>query len=101
MLKRCQWKGLSLPCSAIFTMFPTDRGMCCTFNMDKAEALFKKNAFRDNLVKLQTRDKNLSFEAERVVSPGQEKKDGGAAWGGKEPYPEAGKSKVRLCCWHY
>ena len=33
MLKKCFWKGRRLDCAAIFTVFPTDRGMCCTFNM--------------------------------------------------------------------
>ncbi len=43
MLKRCRWKGERISCSAIFTMFPTDRGMCCTFNMDAADKIFKES----------------------------------------------------------
>ena len=44
MIKRCFWKGRELDCSAIFKTFPTDRGMCCTFNMAAAEAMFQKSA---------------------------------------------------------
>ena len=41
MLKKCYWKGRAVDCAAIFTVFPTDRGMCCTFNMHKeSQSLF-------------------------------------------------------------
>ena len=33
-------------CSSIFTMFPTDRGMCCAFNMKKADDMFKASRYR-------------------------------------------------------
>jgi len=33
MLKFCFWKGQKIPCAAIFSTFPTDQGMCCSFNM--------------------------------------------------------------------
>ncbi len=42
MIKKCIWKGERISCAAIFDLFPTDRGMCCTFNMEKAEAIFKE-----------------------------------------------------------
>ena len=32
MIKRCIWKGVRVSCSSIFSMYPTDRGMCCSFN---------------------------------------------------------------------
>lgn len=41
VLKECKWKGVKVPCSAIFTTFPTDRGMCCAFNMKKADEIFE------------------------------------------------------------
>ena len=41
MIKRCIWKGVRVSCSSIFSMYPTDRGMCCSFNMQKAEEMFK------------------------------------------------------------
>ena len=40
MLKGCFWKGVKMPCSKIFKAFPTDQGMCCTFNMAAANDIF-------------------------------------------------------------
>ena len=46
MIKYCEWKGLRIPCSAIFKTAPTDRGMCCTFNLQSAEEMFKDQQYR-------------------------------------------------------
>ena len=46
MIKRCEWKGVKVPCARIFTMFPTDRGMCCTFNLDAADKMFKASSYQ-------------------------------------------------------
>ena len=46
MIKYCEWKGLRIPCSAIFKTAPTDRGMCCTFNLQAAEKMFKDQQYR-------------------------------------------------------
>ena len=48
MLKWCAWKGRPLSCSSIFTMFPTDRGMCCSFNKQRAEDMFNEGKYRDD-----------------------------------------------------
>jgi len=40
LLKSCIWKGREIPCEAIFFTFPTDRGMCCSFNMKAADEIF-------------------------------------------------------------
>lgn len=61
ILKYCQWKGKPISCSAIFTTFPTDRGMCCSFNMKAADEIFKGSEFPDLIKSLQASDKNLSF----------------------------------------
>jgi hypothetical protein len=45
MIKQCMWKGMEIDCSAIFKTFPTDRGMCCTFNMAKAEEMFQQSQY--------------------------------------------------------
>jgi hypothetical protein len=66
MLKSCSWKGLSLPCSSIFTMFPTDRGMCCSFNMERADKLFSQSKYTDMMAKLMGRDKSMTFENSTV-----------------------------------
>ena len=44
-LKDCKWKGLNMPCSAIFSSIPTDKGMCCSFNMKVAEEVFQGETF--------------------------------------------------------
>ena len=41
MIKYCEWKGRRLPCSALFKTSPSDRGMCCTFNVQAAEKMFQ------------------------------------------------------------
>jgi hypothetical protein len=40
ILKDCKWKGQTVPCSAIFSQFPSDKGMCCSFNMKAADEIF-------------------------------------------------------------
>ena len=50
MIKQCYWKGKEIPCSSIFKTLPSDRGMCCSFNMEKAEEIFKTSTYA-NLVK--------------------------------------------------
>ena len=49
-------------CSSIFTMYPTDRGMCCTFNKQKANEMFKQNRYQEHIEKFSDQDKSLSFE---------------------------------------
>ena len=61
VLKYCEWKGKAIPCAAIFTTFPTDRGMCCSFNMEAADNIFKGDAFPQLIKNLQEYDKNASF----------------------------------------
>jgi len=60
--KSCVWKGRTLPCSAIFTTFPTDQGMCCSFNMKAADEMFMDSQYSTLVKKLQDRDQNTSFE---------------------------------------
>ena len=62
ILKRCTWKGKNLPCSAIFTTFPTDQGMCCSFNMKAADEIFMDSQYTALVRQLQVRDQNTSFE---------------------------------------
>ena len=44
-MKECKWKGRELPCSAIFVKFPTDQGLCCSFNLKAANELFHAGTF--------------------------------------------------------
>eukprot|EP00095_Tigriopus_kingsejongensis_P010138 maker-scaffold75_size407189-snap-gene-3.16 protein:Tk10138 transcript:maker-scaffold75_size407189-snap-gene-3.16-mRNA-1 annotation:"pickpocket protein 28-like" len=61
LLRRCEWKGVKMSCSAIFETFPTDRGMCCSFNIEKANDVFKAGKYRDMVSKLQLRDRQRSW----------------------------------------
>ena len=62
MVKRCLWKGLEISCSAIFDTRPTDRGMCCTFNMEKVHDVFRRSRYRDVVYSMQQKDSNSSFD---------------------------------------
>lgn len=84
MLKKCSWKGKEMSCSAIFETFPTDRGMCCTFNMKKAEEIFRSTKYQQLIKKLQNRDANDSFTSSKLPE-----------WfvNGTEPIPHSGVKK--------
>ena len=45
ILKSCSWKSVSVPCSAMFQAVLTDRGVCCAFNMKKAEDMFLSKGY--------------------------------------------------------
>ena len=62
ILKRCKWKNMQINCSAIFTTFPTDQGMCCAFNMKAADKIFADSQYLASLTQLQAEDLSLSFE---------------------------------------
>ena len=68
MIKKCFWKGRRLSCSSIFTMHPSDRGMCCSFNKKKADEMFKQNRYQENMKFLTDQDKKLSRE-DSIVPP--------------------------------
>jgi hypothetical protein len=62
LLKSCSWKDVEIPCSKIFTTFPTDNGMCCTFNVKSADEIFVDSAYSNIIKELQNHDKNISTE---------------------------------------
>ena len=66
MIKDCTWKSKRLSCSAIFTKQPTDRGMCCSFNKEKADKMFQESRYREQIEKLTDQDKTLSAEDSAV-----------------------------------
>ena len=87
MLKQCIWRGQALPCSEIFKTFPTDQGMCCTFNMKKAEEMFQANQYQRLISMMQDQDKNLSFDHQKINVDNQH-------WKFTEnPTPQAGRNK--------
>ena len=62
LLKACYWKGMEIACSKIFKTFPTDQGMCCTFNMDTAEKMFLQGKYQERVKFMQNRDHEFSFD---------------------------------------
>ncbi len=62
MLKYCAWKGIPIPCAAIFDTFPTDKGICCSFNMQSADKIFRESRFTKIIKKLQNRGKSRAFD---------------------------------------
>lgn len=93
LIKRCFWKGLAIPCSAIFATRPTDRGMCCSFNMEKAEKMFRKSRYASAVGDLQHQDALLSFDRDTGGSGGGG--GGPPAWylNAGEPKTQPGQSK--------
>ena len=80
VLKYCEWKGLTIPCSSIFTTHPTDRGLCCTFNILKAEEIFQGQTYQRAIKELQEKDSAYSFEdksGSNVMGLGEFKTDPG------------------------
>ena len=56
LLKSCIWRGQSIPCSQIFKAVPSDIGMCCAFNMKKAEEVFQDGQYRKSMTRMQMKD---------------------------------------------
>ena len=68
MLKKCIWKGEAMPCSELFKTFPTDQGMCCTFNMKKADEMFKDSQYRKLINLMQNKEhKNETSPLQKIV----------------------------------
>ena len=61
IIKRCQWKGREISCPSIFKTLPTDRGMCCSFNMEMAEEIFQKSRYADVVQARQMSDTENRF----------------------------------------
>ncbi len=85
LLKKCFWKQVEIPCAAIFNTFPTDRGMCCTFNMAAADKIFKESQYRANVLYMQDRDREFATERSTKLPKSYTAK--------KEPIPQAGINK--------
>ena len=78
MLKRCLWRGQPVPCGHLFKPFPTDRGLCCVFNLESAETIFKDSYYKSELIKRndaeesqwQTNQNSKTKDFIRGVGPG-------------------------------
>ena len=62
MIKSCSWKGIRMPCSKLFKAAPTDRGMCCSFNVDAANKMFKSSKYQKMILKMQERDSSMALD---------------------------------------
>ena len=67
MIKSCKWQGQFLPCSELFKSFPTDSGMCCSFNMKQANELFKDKQYQKLIKLMQTNDKKYALMKDNNV----------------------------------
>ena len=61
IIKACYWKGRPVSCAAIFSPIPTDRGMCCAFNMESLNSLFNGKSYVDLAMEMQDSDKRSEF----------------------------------------
>ena len=61
VLRYCEWKGLPISCAAIFSPYPTDRGMCCSFNMKAADEIYQAGPYPKIITSLQQADDTRSF----------------------------------------
>ena len=52
---------MTLPCSAIFSQFPTDKGICCSFNMKAAEEIFNGETYVQLVNNLQKADTRMEM----------------------------------------
>ncbi len=61
-LMECLWKGRPVPCREVFRTVVTDLGMCCAFNMDRAEEMYREESeYAQEVVRLTKQDRNLSY----------------------------------------
>ena len=65
VIKRCYWKGLQISCASVFKMTPTDQGMCCSFNLETAEKLYRPGKYLNAIRLMQNQDMNLSFTSKK------------------------------------
>ena len=88
LLKRCYWKGEKMSCASIFSTRPTDRGMCCSFNMKKAEETYHKSKYAAMVTEMQTLENKYRFEDDNELKDRYEKyiED-------REPRTQAGQKK--------
>ena len=68
VIKRCFWRGKMVDCASVFVTRSTDRGMCCTFNLDDAENIFEQNDYRRIATRMRKRDRELSFKINETLA---------------------------------
>ena len=83
VVKHCLWKGEEVNCSTVFSLTPTDRGMCCRFDVKRQEAVFQETRFSQALERLQEQDLTGALDSGAGTR---------AVFGG-DPGPEVGRHK--------
>ena len=68
VIKRCFWRGKMVDCASVFVTRSTDRGMCCTFNLDDTESIFEPNEYRRIATRMRKRDRELSFKINETLA---------------------------------
>ena len=86
-IKRCYWKNNPISCNSIFEKRPTEKGMCCSFNINKAKEIFKRSRYKKSIVTRQQEEAKMAFQNSHKPSWYMDK---------KEPIPEAGREKGLL-----
>jgi hypothetical protein len=81
-VKRCYWKDKLVSCNAIFQKRPTDQGICCSFNMEKAENVLRSSKYTKAISMRQNDEIELGFEKAETPQWYLEN---------EEPTPEAGR----------
>ena len=66
-IKKCYWKEKEIDCKAIFQKRPTNRGMCCSFNMKRADNFMKSSKYKNAIALQQSKDSNRGFESNGIV----------------------------------
>ena len=66
MIRKCLWRGRPISCAAIFKMQATDKGMCCSFNKDKADLMFKESRYLSATQNMNSQDKMWAVEKSNV-----------------------------------
>jgi len=68
LVRNCKWKNVHVACSDLFTTFPTQMGMCCSFNFERADKLFTSNVFIKAVTERQEFDRSKSFQYDNSKS---------------------------------
>ena len=91
-LKRCYWKETQISCNQIFQKRPTEKGMCCSFNMKMLDEVLKDSRYKESITTRQSADVLNGFEQSEAVL-----RDTKLYKESTEPIPEAGRDKVQGC----
>jgi hypothetical protein len=73
VLKYCEWQGKKVPCADIFLPYPTDQGICCTFNMKAADLLLVGETYPQLIKNFQNSTTSSEKNEPLYAKPGKNK----------------------------